>query len=303
MGKREKKWDEMKQEYNSRNMTKTQVRKLTETIDKAKSENRKKRKKQICKYTAAAAAVVAVTITILPNTSSDIAYAMSRIPFLTKWVEVVTVKDYQYDDNRHTADISVPEIVTKTPQNESSDMPADENIKKSAAEINTEIKNITLKLIEEFKAGLKQQEGHQAMQVTSEVISTTDDYFTLKLICFQAAGSGYEENYFYTIDLKTGERLKLKDLFVEGNDYISSISENTKEQMKEQMALDENVMYNLDTDTPEWNFNEITEDTSFYLNDKQELTICFNEGEVAPMYMGCVEFLIPNEVLEDIRIE
>ena len=139
------------------------------------------------------------------------------------------------------------------------------------------------------------------MQVESEVISTTEDYFTLKLICYQAAGSGYEENHFYTIDLKTGERVKLKDLFKEGSDYITAISENIKKQMKEQMAADENVIYNLDSDIPEWDFKAITDETSFYLNDKQEIVICFNEGDVAPMYMGCVEFVIPEKVLSDIR--
>lgn len=40
-----------------------------------------------------------------------------------------------------------------------------------------------------------------------KVISTTDDYFTLKLMCYQAAGSGSEEDYYYTIDLATGQRL------------------------------------------------------------------------------------------------
>ena len=28
----------------------------------------------------------------------------------------------------------------------------------------------------------------------------------------------------------------------------------------------------------------------------------FNEGEVAPMYMGVVEFTIPNEVISDLRV-
>lgn len=43
------------------------------------------------------------------------------------------------------------------------------------------------------------------MQVKHEVLSTTKDYFTLKLICYQAAGSGAETDYYYTIDLKTGK--------------------------------------------------------------------------------------------------
>ena len=51
----------------------------------------------------------------------------------------------------------------------------------------------------------------------------------------------------------------------------------------------------------EWDFQSITDDTSFYLNQNGEVVICFNEGDVAPMYMSCVEFVIPNEVLADVR--
>ena len=40
---------------------------------------------------------------------------------------------------------------------------------------------------------------------------------------------------------------------------------------------------------------------SFYLNENGEVVICFNEGDVAPMSMGCVTFVIPNDVLADIR--
>ncbi len=303
MENREEKWNKMKEEYRDRHMTEGQVNQMKEMIEKAKKENQKNRKKRILKWGTAAAAAVAVTMAVLPNTSSDIAYAMSRIPVLSKWVEVVTLQDYEYDDGRQTADISVPEIVPQIPteQEEETGSNIQVTLKKTSEEINAEIKAVSAKLIEEFKEGLKNREGYQTMQVKSEVAATTEEYFTLKLICYQAAGSGYEEHHFYTIDLKTGERMQLKDIFTEGSDYIAVVSETIKEQMRQQMAADENVIYNLDTDIPEWNFNAITEETSFYLNENGELVICFNEGEVAPMYMGCVEFVIPNDKLEDIR--
>ena len=303
MENREEKWNKMKEEYRDRHMTEGQVNQMKEMIEKAKKENQKNRKKRILKWGTAAAAAVAVTLAVLPNTSSDIAYAMSRIPVLSKWVEVVTLQDYEYDDGRQTADISVPEIVPQIPTEQEEETGSDIQVtlKKTSEEINAEIKAVSAKLIEEFKEGLKNREGYQTMQVKSEVAATTEEYFTLKLICYQAAGSGYEEHHFYTIDLKTGERMQLKDIFTEGSDYIAVVSETIKEQMRQQMAADENVIYNLDTDIPEWNFNAITEETSFYLNENGELVICFNEGEVAPMYMGCVEFVIPNDKLEDIR--
>lgn len=86
-----------------------------------------------------------------------------------------------------------------------------EAAKKATKEMNDEIKELTDKWINEFKANME-GEGYHNIYIKSEIINTTENYFTLKLICFQAAGSGYEENHYYTIDLNTGERIKLSDL-------------------------------------------------------------------------------------------
>lgn len=310
MSNREERWKEMKQEYKEHTMSEEQVKKMKETIEKAKKEKRKEKRGHVGRNIVAAAAAVAVIITVLPNTSANVAYAMSRIPLLSKWVEVVTFRDYQYEDDRNTADITVPEIVTQlsteeaesTDTTEKEDLQKQEKIKKTAEEINAEIQTITDELIQEFEENLQYEEGYQDMMVKSEVIATTERYFTLKLICYQGAGSGAEWDYFYTIDLETGERLQLADLFTEESDYITPISENIKEQMRAQMKADENVYYWVDdTDIPELNFQKITDETGFYLNEKDEVVICFNEGDVAPMYMGCVEFVIPKEIVADIR--
>ena len=96
--------------------------------------------------------------------------------------------------------------------------------------------------------------------------------------------------------------MKLSDLFIEGSDYRTIISDDIKKQMRKQMDEDENVSYWLDDkEVEEWNFEEIPEDVSFYVNENNELVICFKEGAVAPMYMGAVEFVISNEVLGEIR--
>lgn len=43
-------------------------------------------------------------------------------------------------------------------------------------------------------------------------------------------------------------------------------------------------------------FNLITGDESFYFNENGEIVIVFDEYEVAPGYMGAVEFTIPKDV-------
>lgn len=295
-----------KQTYEQPHMSAEQLQAMKDRIEVAKMENRREaRKKNGAGKAALAAAAVVAAFVILPNTSAGVAHAMEQIPVIGKLVEVVTFRNYQYEDERNQADIEVPEIVPQSVTDtvaEESATDVQENLQKSADEINAEIQKISDQFVKEFEENLQTEGGYQDVIVKSEVVSTTQDYFTLKLICYQGAGSGAEWNYYYTIDLNTGERLQLKDLFYEGADYITPISENIKEQMKEQMAADENKIYWLDDpEVPEWNFEHITDETAFYLNENGNIVISFNEGDVAPMYMGVVTFEIPDEVVRDIR--
>lgn len=295
-----------KQTYEQPHMSAEQLQAMKDRIEVAKMENRREaRKKNGAGKAALVAAAVVAAFVILPNTSAGVAHAMEQIPVIGKLVEVVTFRNYQYEDERNQADIEVPEIVPQSVTDtvvEESATGVQENLQKSADEINAEIQKISDQFVKEFEENLQTEGGYQDVIVKSEVVSTTQDYFTLKLICYQGAGSGAEWNYYYTIDLNTGERLQLKDLFYEGADYITPISENIKEQMKEQMAADENKIYWLDDpEVPEWNFEHITDETAFYLNENGNIVISFNEGDVAPMYMGVVTFEIPDEVVRDIR--
>ncbi len=294
----EKELQSLKNEYYKQEMSAEQLEKLRQTMEDADMANKDiNRKIKFAKY-ATLVAALAATFIILPNTSSTIAYAMEQIPVLGQLVKVVTFRDYKYESERHFADVEVPEIVL---DEQVENVDTQEVLEQSIDEINAEIQSITDEILMQFETYLKDEEGYQDINVKSEVLTTTKDYFTLKLLCYHGAGSGYQWNYYYTVDLTTGERLALKDLFIEGADYITPISENIKEQMQEQMSADENVHYWLNDEIEEWNFKTITDETSFYINEKDNVVIGFNEGDVAPMYMGTVEFEIPANVLSDIR--
>lgn len=287
-----------KEEYQKPQMSKQQEEKLRQSIKGARTVKRERHPKAAIIRFASAAAACITAFVILPNLSATAAEAMEKIPVLGQLVNVVTFRDYQYDNDRNMAKITVPEI---RPDAKVTESEAQDSLSRTTDEINAEIQEITDKIIKEFEDGLKYKDGYQDVVVNSEVLATTEDYFTLKLICYQGAGSGAEWDYFYTIDLNTGKRLALKDLFKEDADYITPVSANIKEQMREQMEKDENVYYWLEDEIEEWNFKAITDETSFYLNEKNHVVIAFNEGDVAPMYMGTVEFEIPEKVLEDIR--
>lgn len=314
------KMNELKNEYIEKKMSPQQVEVMKAAMEKAKADQEKGHRVAMLRRCMATAAGVALAFVILPNTSGTVAHAMSKIPVLGGLVEVVTFRDYQYEDDRNAADVKVPELeivlqedeaeqlVTKdlageALMEEESLQAKEDALEKSMDQINAEIQAITGSFIDEFKVNLEREEGYQDLIVESEVVNTAESYFTLKLICYTAQASGTEWNYYYTINLITGEKLMLSDIFEKDVDYITPISENIKVQMEEQMAADENIYYWLHDEMEEFNFTEIKEDQSFYINENGNVVISFNEGDVAPMYMGVVEFMIPNEVIADIRIQ
>lgn len=190
----------LKKNYQKPQMSNNQLDKLRKRMEEANMENRRdKRKKKMIQATAAAAAIVGAFL-ILPNTSASIAHAMEQIPIIGQLVEVVTFRDYTYETDRNMADIEVPEIKL---DDQAAEGEVKENLERSTEEINAEIQKITSELIAEFEANLEYEEGYQDVIVQSEILATEEEYFTLKLICYQGAGSGYQWNYYYTIDLNT----------------------------------------------------------------------------------------------------
>lgn len=280
----------IKEEYMKVKMSKEQVEAMKEKIEQAKKDKRKERRRNIVKYTAGAVTAAMAAFVILPNTSQRVAFAMEQIPIVGDVVHTVTFRQYSYEDDRNYADVETEKIKTDG---------KNKKLDKSSEKINEEIDTITKNWVAEFKEELKEKKGYQSMTIKTEVVTSNEEYFTLKLICYQAAGSGSETDYYYTIDLKTGERLQLKDLFKTDSDYKKVISDNIKEQMRTQMKEDKNVQYWLDdAEAAMWEFDTIKDTTSFYINNKGNLVICFNQGDVAPMYMGSVEFEIPSTVTE-----
>lgn len=290
----------VKREYQKQHMSQEQLECLRQTITRAKEETNIQKRRFVHKWEKvfAMASVITLLFLVLPNTSYEIAYAMEQLPMLGNFVRMVTFREYRYDTERMRADITVPALVLSEEGEARSKSTV---LEKTTSEINEEIQEITDGLVQDFEAYMHDELGYQQLKVQSESLPTIPGYFTLKLCCYQGAGSGYEWNYYYTINLSTGERVALKDLFVDGADYLTVISDNIKAQMAEQMQADDNILYWLNEEVEAWNFQTITEETSFYINENNCIVIAFNEGDVAPMYMGAVEFEIPYEVLEEIR--
>lgn len=294
---------QLKEEYENMKIPEAGRERLQAGIDRARMEKKRaEHARRRSAWTAVAAA--AVVMIALPNTNMQIAHAMENIPLLGGFFRLVTVRQYNYSDENHDAEVELAQITYGEDAGEGASVgeaavgavALEGTAAGSVEAVNQDMEATVEELIRQFEDTLS-EEGYHGLHVSQEVVTDNDRYYTVKLSALETEASGYEHNQFYTIDKQTGNVVTLEDLFAEGSDYISAISENIKTQMKEQMAADEGVIYFLDgDDMPEFNFQGITEQTNFYFNEKDELVIAFDEYEVAPGYMGAPEFVIPQEV-------
>lgn len=255
------------------------------------SESGKKKKRNVGRTVGWAAAAAALALVIVPNVSANAAYAMEQIPILGNVIKVVTVRNYQFENENYSADIQEVQLEQGSGETEN-----------SIQTINESIEEMTDRLIARFEEQKELEGGHGSMDTAHEVITDTDTWFTLRIDVTETAASGYQYQYYYHIDKTTGEIASLKNLFREGADYVTPISENIKEQMRKEMQADESKIYWIDSeDEIVEQFEAIKEDQNFYLNEAGQIVICFDEYEVAPGYMGLVEFIVDEEAVAGIR--
>ncbi len=107
-------------------------------------------------------------------------------------------------------------------------------------------------------------------------------------------------NQYDTIDKKHEVLVTLPSLFKDKS-YIKVISENIKQQMKDQMKHEEGKIYWL-TEEDMDPFKEIAENQSFYITKDHKLRIVFDKYKVAPGYMGNIEFEIPTDVISNLLV-
>ena len=141
----------------------------------------------------------------------------------------------------------------------------------------------------------------QVLKMGGQIHFKTDNdkLFCLRIDTVIAMGGSQSYAKIFSVDKKSGKQITLKNLFKKGSGYIDRISDNIKEQMRAQMKENADVTYFVDDENNKFNFKSISNKTNCYVNEKGELTLVFDKYEVAPGYMGMVEFSIPTGEIVD----
>ena len=198
---------------------------------------------------------------------------------------VFTFRTYEEDRGNTSAHIDIP------------------SVEGGGDALSAAIQAYTDTIIQQYQheAALQGELGHYDLDLTYTVATDNETVFALRFDQTLVMASGNESVKIYAVDKATGELLTLSDLFRPDSDCLSVLTEEVQRQMAEQMASDDQIHYWLhDEDVGDLNFTALDPDTSFYIDGEGRLVLVFDEGTVAPMYMGITEFTIPAQVVKDI---
>lgn len=237
------------------------------------------------RFISTAACILFVMLVLLPNLSVTYAHAMENIPIIGDLVEIFTIRNYFYSDDRHELDAEVPKV--NDPSNEQvSDL------------INKDVNELTSAVIQKFYDDLEisHDTGYGSIYIDYETVTNTDEWFTLKLTVSEVQASSNTYFKFYHIDRTNGTYVTFGDL-IDSEDF-GAIEQIIREQMEAEMAADPDVVYWTEDTKLGQSITALTADQNFYFDDAGNLVIVYNKYEVGPGSMGCPEFTISPEEYE-----
>lgn len=254
--------------------------------------NKEKKIKRILTPLGSIAAACAITIAGV-NISPSMAASLGELPVVGNVIEVLTFREYNIDKDNYDGNIVTPNVEGLKNKE------LQDSLNKKYIEENKQLYNEFVDEIEELE---ENGGGHLGVDSGYIVKTDTDEILSIARYTVNTVASSSTVMKYDTISKKNNILISLPSLFKDDK-YIEIISENIKEQMIENNKKDENNIYWVEgIESEVETFEEISKEQSFYINEDNKLVISFDKYEVAPGYMGVLEFEIPTEILSDVLI-
>lgn len=262
---------------------------LDDVIRSAVCEGRRTRRKSKIRSAAfkigKAAAAAVICIAALTNLSPAFAQAAYQLPVIGQLCRIVTFREYQFEDEIKYIDVEILKI---------------ENTGKSKLEqrINLEIQNKINACVEENKKIA--EEYYQAfldtggdmeefipigITVDYDITCSNEKYVSFIISQHGTAFNTYYNEFYYNIDLESGQTITLKDCF--GSNYKQVVAQSMEDTIagwsEEQRAM---LWEGLDF------ASLISENTSFYIDQQNRIVVVFPKYEIACGAAGPMEFVI-----------
>lgn len=247
-------------------------------------QNRRRVRKALASLTSCAAAFV-----LMVNASPTLAVAMEPVPILGALVRVVTGGEYHRQDVQNVIDVRTPEL--QNTGDSELEVRVNDEIQKR---VDALVQEAETRSREEYRAWLETRADEDnffvpvTVQVDYEVKCNTDRILSFVLYKTETRANSYVESYMYNIDLTTGREITLENLL---GDRWKEIANRTVEiGIYQRSQIEGNDYFSMEEFGTE--FETITEDRPFYINEVGNPVLVFAKYEIAPGYMGKQEFEI-----------
>lgn len=231
--------------------------------------------------TAAAAAGLCACFVVF--TSPAVASAVDGVPVLGTLCRILTGEAYQSREETNYVRVQLPQM---------------ENTGDSSLEqrVNLEINAVIHQEVERSKE--RAEEYYQAyldtggdpdtfqpiqIQVDYQVKSVTDQWASFVITKTESLASAYFQQYFYNIDLETGQKLTLRDLL--GPDWANQVQTAVEEQLEQWDPERQALLF----DNVDWE-ELLKEKGDFYLQTDGTVVVVFAKYELAAGAAGVLEF-------------
>ncbi|MEC1180724.1 DUF3298 domain-containing protein [Metasolibacillus meyeri] len=266
---------------------------IPENFDSMVEASLKQRpKKRAPKWILGAVAATAIFTAGL-NINPAMAKNLVGVPLLGDVVSVLTFVSYEVEEDTYSANINVPKISGKSEE---------------IAALNEKYAAEGKALFEQFKEDVdwmnSNDGGHLGVDSGYIIETDTDQILSIGRYVVEMVGSSSTVMQYDTIDKQKEIVITLPSLFKD-DAYVQNISTYIAEQMREEMkATNQDRMYwvsdaGLEDESLVELFTTIKADQNFYITAQGKLVVVFDKYEVAPGYMGIVEFEIPTDLLQD----
>lgn len=261
---------------------------VSEAITTARRTTRNRPTKWVMPTVAAACFVFIIGL----NTNQAFAMGVYNIPIVGRVAQILTWNKYETENEERILSVTIPTIKNSG---------YDELENRINEEIRTKINQIVKEAevrATEYKQAYLETGGNpddmwkMEINVDYDIFCSNEQYASFLIWKTESLASIYEEQFYYNIDMQTGKELTLSDVL--GPNYIEIANNAVENGIQKRLEEDPNaIFFGYGTDesmTMIDGFQTITPDQKFYINSNGNVVIVFDKYEIAPGYMGNVEF-------------
>lgn len=249
-------------------------------IDKAMEEKAARKKHQLFALRLSFTCLTVFCVGIIGlNTNVGWYQAFASVPVIGTFADVFTFNRYQQEQGNASMDISVAKV---------------DEYQRSVG-VNEQIDDYAQSLVDQYNAIIEDTNGesHYALESDYSIKYEDDKYLCIEVYTTELMAGSNQFVKTFTVDKETGEPISLAQFLQQDVELMSKVGANIVDQMQHQMANDENISYWID-ESPlgDYTFSTINGSENYYLINEHTIVIQFDKYEVAPGYMGIVEFTV-----------